>query len=469
MITNLSSFELKFKDRKKELHILSQILESPQFEFIVIYGRRRIGKTTLVLFLTRHKRVIYYFAKESSANSSANLLDFYQTCLRQFPELSKFKPDYRTLFEFLQTRIDIIIIDEIQYLLKEDPRNASIFAELIDQYRIYNPIPLKLIVLGSSISLIKDEVLSDPSPLFGRKTFDLKLNALSYFDLKEFFPTLTPQELMEIYGFADGIPYYLEEIIPPFWSWFDKQLQTGRFLINEIEWLLRIEFREQGRYLAILEAIAAGNTTNKDLLNVVFTERNASSSLTRYLDRLIAVDFIKKEFPITENPLRSHLGRYYLADNFLLFWFRFIFPNRSAISQNVYPTQSIQSQYQVYLGLIFEKVVKQYLLLHPPFAFTHIGRWWGKSSQKTAEEIDLVAFDDQSFNALAIECKWQRSVNPLTISQHLAEKIKFVLFPGPRIPKTFHFIIFGINFTKNITKFNDIPVKCVTLEELYSN
>jgi len=463
---NVKRLEARFKDRIREVKNLTEFLESPRFEFIILYGRRRIGKTALALFVARNKPFIYYFAKESPVNSSQNLLDFYQVCASRFPELQKFKPDYKILIEFLQDKVTVIIFDEVQHMVKEDPKLPGIFAECFDQLRLYQKHPLKILMLGSSISLIKEDLLRDPSPLYGRKTWDLKLQAINVFDLRSFFPGATLEEIIEIYGFADGIPYYLEDIQLPFWNWLGRQFRDGKFPMNEIEWLLKMEFREQSRYLAILEAIAAGNTTNKAILDRVFKEPTPSSNLTRYLEKLLTVDFIKKEFPVLDNPLKSRLGRYYLSDNFLKFWFRFVVPNRSGIQAGIFNINIIKAQYSAYLGHIFEEVVRQYLIRNPLIPFSTIGRWWGKSQSETAEEIDLVAFDDSTQDVLLVECKWQSDVVPAEICQVLSEKATNLQFKRTTPSKIFVFAIFAKTFRKKMTTYQGTRVICVDLAKM---
>lgn len=455
-----------FKDRTIESKLLTERLNNNRFELIVLYGRRRIGKTSLALFVCRSKRALYYHAKESPTNSDANLLDFYSLCIQYFPDLQKFRPDYAVLLEYLSKKVDVIIFDEVQNILKENPKNSGIFAEIIDKFRLTQIAPLKIFMLGSSISLIKDEILRDPSPLFGRKTLDLKLNAINFGDIHFFFPEASFQQLVEIYGFADGIPYFLEEIQVSFWQWMENRLMTRQFYMDELEWLLRIELREPGRYFAILEAIAQGKKTNSAILSHVFKEPTPMVSLTRYLDRLIAIDFIRKEVPITDNPLKSHLGRYILADNFLKFYFRIIIPNRNFIIQGLLHAEQIQRDYPTYLGLIFEDIVKEYLLRHPPIPFSRIGRWWGTSEEDMAKEIDLLAYDDNKTEALAVECKWQEKINPTEIANKLQEKLQWIKFKGIHKEKSFILMIVAKSFTKKISQFDGKRIICLDLGDL---
>ena len=198
---------IQFKNRKKELYELKKILESNNFELVIIYGRRRIGKTALVLEATKKYNRLYFLATEEN-----NLERFYDLCMKKFPEVRKLKKSYEILFDFLKDKVDVIIIDEFQNMIKENKNIVSIFQIIVDDILVNTKI--KLFLLGSSVSMITSKVLSYKSPLYGRRTASLNLKKIKFKDLKEFFPKASFEELIKIYGFADGIPFYLIKIDP---------------------------------------------------------------------------------------------------------------------------------------------------------------------------------------------------------------------------------------------------------------
>lgn len=406
---------IQFKDRKKERQELDEVLNSKTFEFIVIYGRRRIGKTELILKATENKKRIYYLAI-----GAKNLERFYNICIGHYPQVSKLKMDWEVLFDFLKDNAETVVIDEFQNMIQEDANILNIFQSVTDT--ILKDSPLKLFLLGSSISVMTSKVLDHKSPLYGRKTGSLELKSVSFFDLKEFFPKAGMEELVEIYGFADGVPYYLVRIDRSFWLWLKDEVEKERgFLKDEVDFLMRYEFEDVSTYKLILEAIAHGKTKLNEIKNYMNVKR---TDISPYLRNLIEVGMIKREVPITEN-VRSRLGRYYISDNFLKFWFRYIYPNVSSIEEGIFDIDIIKGDYNRYLGHIFEDVSKQFLIKERDkiFKFSKIGKWWHKE-----REIDIVALNESTEEIMFIECKWQdlsaKQVDK--ILAELKEKSKFV-------------------------------------------
>lgn len=406
---------IQFKDRTKERHELSDVLNSKTFEFIVIYGRRRIGKTELILKATENKKRIYYLAI-----GAKNLERFYNICIGHYPQVSKLKMDWEVLFDFLKDNAETVVIDEFQNMIQEDANILHIFQSVTDT--ILKDSSLKLFLLGSSISVITSRVLDHKSPLYGRKTGSLELKSVSFFDLKEFFPEAGMEELVEIYGFADGVPYYLVRIDQSFWLWLKDEVERERgFLKDEVDFLMRYEFEDVSTYKLILEAIAHGKTKLNEIKNYMNVKR---TDISPYLRNLIEVGMIKREVPVTEN-VKSRLGRYYISDNFLKFWFRYIYPNVSSIEEGIFDIDIIKGDYNRYLGHIFEDVSKQFLIKERDniFKFSKIGKWWHKE-----REIDIVALNGSTEEIMFIECKWQdlsaKQVNKILVE--LKEKSKFV-------------------------------------------
>ncbi len=385
-----------FVDRESELEVLEERLSSKEFELIIIYGRRRIGKTRLVLEALRNKEYIYYLAVEGD-----NLRHFKRYASRIAPEITHAREDWESYFNFLKNRI--IVVDEFPNLVKEDPRVVSVFQRIVDL--VLRNTRTKLLLLGSSVSMMTSMVLSYKSPLYGRRTASIKLGPLKFFYLKNFFPASSWDEIIEIYGLTDGIPYYIEKVKTPFWSWLEKELRRpDSFLKDEMDFIMKYEFAEPATYKRILEAIALGKNTPKEIGEHA---RMKHSDITPYLRNLIETGFVIREIPVTESP-RSRKGRYYIADNFTAFWFRYVYPNLSAIEEGVLDANEIKQDYPNYLERVFEKVARQFLVeLNKqgklPFRFTRIGKWWHKD-----KEIDLVALNNREKKALFIEVKWSK-------------------------------------------------------------
>lgn len=440
---------IQFKDRERELKELKETLGSNQFELIIIYGRRRIGKTELILNATQNKKRIYYLATEGK-----NLNRFYQTCNNYDKETTKLKPDWETLFDYLKDKTEAIIIDEFQNLIKEDKNILSIFQAITDT--ILKNSKTKLFLLGSSISIITSKILSYQSPLYGRRTGTINLKAVPFFELAKFFPEKNAEQLAEIYGFADGIPLYLTRIGKEFWPWLDNELKKEKtFLRDEIDFLMRYEFADTSTYKLILEAIANGNTKLNEIKEFISAKR---TDITPYLKNLIETNFIQRRVPITENTI-SRKGRYYLSDNFLTFWFKHIYPNLSAIEEQIFDIATIKNNYSQYMGRIFEKISHQFITTANIFKPTKIGTWWHKD-----KEIDIVALNESTKEILFAECKWQEKVNPEQVMKELAEKTQYVEWNNETRKETY--AIFAKTFTKKITSYQGKKVQCIDLKDI---
>ena len=420
-----------FRNREKELKELNRYLESDKFELIIIYGRRRIGKTELVLKATETKKRIYYLGV-----GRRNLERFYNVCVQQYPEVSRLKIDWEVLFEFLKTKADAVIIDEFQNLIQEDHNILNIFQSITDV--IVKGSTLKLILVCSSVSIMTSKILNYKSPLYGRKTGSLALRVVPFFELGRFFPQVDIEELVEIYGFADGIPFYLVQIDKKFWQWLQDEIERERFLRDEVDFLMRYEFKDVGTYNLILEAIAYGKTKLNEIKDFIKVKR---TDISPYLRNLVEVKMIERVVPITEN-IKSRRGQYYLSDNFLKFWFRYIYPNLSSIEEGIFDIDIIRDDYDSYLGHIFEEVCRQFLVKNvKAFNFTRIGKWWYKD-----KEIDLVALNRRTKEILFAECKWKDQVNSEKVLADLEEKSRHVdWFKKSCRP---HFAVFAKSFSK---------------------
>jgi len=435
----------KFIDRKDELKSLEEMLDKKGSGIIVIYGRRRVGKTRLVLEAIKRRKNFYYLATETR-----NIDGFARLLTERFPEFSRYKKDWEILIEKLENKVDVLVLDEFPYIIQEDKGIISMLQRLVDT-RLKK---MKIILTGSTISTMASKVLAYKSPLYGRRIGDIKLKQMSFFDAIEFFPGEDAKKLVEIYGFADGIPFYLERISGDFWEWLDKELKNpGSFIKNEGDFLLKYEFEETAVYKAILEAIANGKTRRKEILDYV----GVKGDIGQYLKNLIELGFVHREVPVTENKIRTKRGRYYLSDNFLKFWFRFIQPNMSYIEMKVFGAKDIKKNYNQYLGSVFEEIGREYLLKKirkGEVEKMKVGRWWHKD-----KEIDVVGIGKNL--AIFGEAKWRDNIDAYKIARSLEDKVKYIKWVGD-----YELWIFGKSFRRRLNEINGVKVKCIDINEM---
>jgi len=440
---------MDFRDRKQERKEIKEILDSDKFEFLVLYGRRRVGKTELILNSIKGRKSLYYFAV-----GEKNLERFYETCKNFDSNMEKLRVDFEVLIDYLKDKVDVLVIDEFQEMIKENKNILNIFQALVDTKLRHSK--MKLVLLGSSVSMIGSNVLGHQSPLYGRKTSSIKLKPIKFLDLKEFFPKKSAEEIIEIYGFSDGIPYYLIRLDSDFWEFLEKELSEEKgFLKDEVNFLMKTEFEDASTYKLILEAIANGKAKLSEIKDFI---KVARTDLSPYLQNLIEVDLIKREVPITEN-MKSRNGRYFLKDNFLKFWFKYVYPNLSSIESRSFNVNLIRDNYSEYLGRIFEDVCKEILIHENLLDLSKIGKWWFKD-----KEIDILGLNEPKKEILLVECKWKDSVNSLEVLKDLAEKAKFVDWNLDKRKETF--VVFAKSFSKKISEFEGKKVYCYDLKDI---
>lgn len=420
-----------FIGRERELKKLNTLYKSNQFEFAVFYGRRRVGKTTLINEFIKDKNSIYYMAIEGTKKE--NLQGFSKALFSNtgieshFPEFS----DFATLLDYIDSLCEkherlIIAIDEFPYLASSYPAISSMIQSHIDQ--CWKNSKLFLILCGSSMSFMEEQVLGYKSPLYGRRTVQFKIHPFNYFEFRPMLENYSPEEQAVLYGVTGGIPEYLsridssrsmdENIINLF---FDE---SGR-LFDEPSNLLKQELKEPATYHSIISAIASGASRMNEIATKTGLE---TSGCSNQISSLITLGIVRKEVPITEN-LSSKKTLYHLDDNMFLFWYRFVRPNLSSIirgiGETIYETL-VRPQLSDFMGSVFEEICQQYLYLPEvyttlPFPIGNSGRWWGNNpAKKRQEEIDIMAV--QESRALFCECKWRNSPVALDVIELLKER-----------------------------------------------
>ncbi len=403
-----------FVNRKKEFQILENEYNKNQFRFLVLYGRRRVGKTTLIKhFLIKHKGIYFLATIENEAlliekfkNIVADYFD--DNFLRSLPINS-----FEQIFQYISNKNEklIIVIDEFQYLSKINSAISSIFQTIIDEYLKNKNI--FLILCGSIISLMYKETLSYSSPLYGRRTANIKLSQLNFKYIKEFIDKDIITQI-EIYSILGGVPKYLEmfEFEEDIYKSIAKNiLDKDSFLYNEPYFLLQDEVSETLTYFSILEVIANGNHKIGDIAKKL---QKPVTNITSFIKKLIDLEIIYKDIPITENH-KSKKGLYFIKDNFIRFWFSYVFPYKSQLEiENIeFVLNKLKLTFSEFVAKTYEDLAIEYVLSN--FEVNRCGRWWDKNT-----EIDIVGIADDF--VIFGECKWQNRKVTMKILNDLIEK-----------------------------------------------
>lgn len=421
----------KFIDRIDELETLEREYDKDSAAFVVIYGRRRVGKTTLINHFCEGKKSIYFLATEENEsenrNSFKNLVsDNFGNELLASASLTNWEPIFKVIAEkFRQERL-VLVIDEFQYLCKATPTFSSIIQKIWDE--TLQKENVMLILCGSLINMMTSQVLSYDSPLYGRRTAQIKLKQIDFSHYHEFNEKLSLDDQILQYAVTGGVPKYINLFTKKkniYTAIKDNILSTGSFLYAEPEFLLQKEVSEIGSYFSVLKTIAADN---HKLSKIATSLGVPQSNLTTYLKNLIDLDIVERKIPITEeNPKKSKMGLYMIKDNFISFWFKFVYPNKCLIEsgQMKYVEDKIRMNFiDNHVSYVFEDIcrTKVWDLLSEGISFNRVGRWWGAKDV----EIDIVAYDSVGTDMIFGECKYSKNKKGLSVLESLQSKAKSV-------------------------------------------
>jgi len=460
-----------FVGRESELKYLNNLYNTNKFQFPVIYGRRRVGKTTLINEFIRGKDVIYFTGIETTAKQ--NLENFsksifaYTTGLNNTPVFLSFQQALEYVFKLAENKRIVLVIDEYPYVAKTYKALASILQVQIDKNK--DTSRLFLILCGSSMSFMEEQVLGYKSPLYGRRTAQFKIRPFDFFESRKYFKSFTDVEMAKIYGIVGGTPQYLLQMDDNLTVEENIKkciLDTRSYLFEEPKNLLQQEVREPAIYNAIISAIATGSTKLSEISSKVGEETSACST---YLKNLIALEIIKKETPVAEKKTTKKTI-YAIADNLFRFWYRFIPSNISIIQKEMIDLafKNIEEQFSSYMGLVFEEICKQYLWElnkkgEAAITFTDLGRWWGNDSRNKCEtEIDIIGTDGDK-SALFCECKWTNEKVNTTVLDTLIERSKLFKYI-----KVYFYLFAKTGFNKGcIDRAKELGnVKLITFEDM---
>ena len=446
-----------FIGRQSELKELQHIYEKDHFQLLILYGRRRVGKTSLLKEFCRDKDAIFFSAGLS--NTKANLEKFSQMVFLHYKDsrqepFNSWESALLYISDKQRTSRIVLVIDEFPYLAEG---NLSILSEL--QHTIDHRLQgsgLFLILCGSYMGFMEKEVLGSKSPLFGRRTGQLQLKPFDYLTSAKFMEGFSLEEQLMLYGAFGGTPLYLRQIDTA--KSFKENiiaalLSPSSYLYDEPVFLLREEVQQPGTYNAIIEAIASGASKANEISSRTGEE---TAKCLKYIKNLRDLGILYKETPFGEKD-SSRRTLYGISDFLFRFWYRYIFSNRTLLetdAQEIVWQRKIEPDYSTYMGLVFEKVCREYLLLMNsqgklPFLFTSVGRWWGADSRtKSQTEIDLIARDGKDF--LFCECKWRSVPADMGVFNALRDRAELFL-SGKGDKGHIEFIIFSKNgFTEDL-------------------
>jgi hypothetical protein len=444
---------MKFIDRERELNNLKAWWASKDAQLIVIYGRRRIGKTELIKRFIKDKPHIYFIAQQIS--EAENLKTLGKIVGEYFDDMilkEKGFDNWSTFFEYLKKHVKerlIIAIDEFPYLAESNKGISSVFQAGWDEH--LKELPIFLILCGSSMAMMEREVLSFKAPLYGRRTGQLRLKPFSFFEASEFFSGLSFEDRLLYYSVLGGNPSYLSRVNPKK-SWEENIvsliLSPASPLYSEVEFLLHEELREPRNYFSILKAIALNKTRISEIVNETGFDK---SILHKYLFVLEDLQLIQKEYPVTEkNPLKSKKGLYRLQDQYFKFWFRYVLPNKSRLEEGREDLvlEIIRNDITSLVAENYEQVAREILSRDQTkiFSFDRLGRWWDRN-----EEIDLVALNEKEKKILLGEVKWSNKPVGLNILEELKRKSSLIDWERSK-RKEYYCLFSKSGFTETIIK-----------------
>jgi AAA+ ATPase superfamily predicted ATPase len=446
-----------FVGRKKELDFLKRCYESSGAQLIVVYGRRRVGKTALLqTFTTRHDHTFW----TATLNSEEVLRQDFTRAIWQSSRQDRRDPGFTyanweqaflAMGDLAKSERHVVVIDEFPYLVNADPSITSVLQKVWDQS--LQETKVMLILCGSHIGMMEKELMSYRAPLYGRRTGQIFLKPLPLHDSALFFPKYSTIDQIQTYAILGGIPAYLKQ--------FDQNksvlknveysiLDTGSFLHLEPQFLLREELREPRSYFAILQAIAHGRNRLNEIAQAIGYER---SSVSFYLSILQDLLIVERRVPVTERqPQKSRKGIYRMKDPFISFWFRFIPPNLSTLEAGDTNSvrQTVQKNLSTFTGPVFEDLCNQWIIERSaqgrlPFQPERCGTWWQHNM-----EIDVLAYGEDA--AMFGECKWKsRPIGMNTLDELKAKAIPLAKKQGWK--RIYYALFSRSGFTPAIVNF----------------
>ena len=459
-----------FIGRKQELQFLEDKYNSKGGQLIVLYGRRRVGKTETLREFCKGKRHIFYSCREVS--DKLQLRSFSEKLLKENIPAASYIKEFADWETALKSVLDLpygdekklLIIDEFPYMCRGNESIPSVLQNLWDE--LFKDENIMIVLCGSAMSFIEKELLAEKNPLYGRATGIYKMEAMGFYDAVQFFPDYSDRDKIIAYSILGGIPHYLRQFdadLPLEENIKRNILTKGCVLYSEVEFLLRQELRETPLYNSIIEAVALGNTKLNDISVKSLVDDTSKTSV--YLKNLIELEIIKREFSVDDGMkerANTNRGLYRLTDNFFRFWYAFVFTNYSELesgdADGVFE-YAIKPNLHEFASFAFEDVCREYVRKMQrtgrlPFRYQRMGRWWGRTTVHRKDktevqetEIDLLAVSQKADQYLVGECKYKG--RPFSFAEYLDTSVK--LSQQKEKAEFFYYLFSESGFDDNLT------------------
>lgn len=472
-----------FIGRENELKSLESVYEKDGFGMTIIYGRRRVGKSTLIKEFVKDKRVIFYTA--TKVGPERNLELFTKQVLDVLdPTISNATfPTVESVFDLISARIQdgdektVLVIDELPYWAEKDEALLSIFQKYIDTMWLQKN--LMIILCGSTLSFMEKKVLSEKSPIFGRRDSQIKLEAFNYRDSALFVPNYSAEDKAICYGVTGGVAKYLA-LFDPKKSLDDNIIRLffnpDGYLFDETRNLLTQEFTDITLVNNIIEQVASGENT---LNNIASKVHEKDTTVLYSLEKLIDVGLVEKKKCITEEKNKKKT-QYVLKDHMFSFWYKFIPKAVSVIEMGqgqMYYEKIVKPQLHSFMGSVFEEMCRYYTLEQGILGMfgsfiTETGSWWGvelltdddgKKIQQSAD-IDVVGLSSIDKTAVCGECKFKNEKITKEIYETLIRRSK-QLSGNYIVTKYLLFSLSG--FSKWFEEADKSNLILITVKDLY--
>ncbi len=432
---------MRFVDRKQELNALDNAHRRESAELIILFGRRRVGKTRLLTYFLETRQIqqpLYWMATTHSA--AVQLRDFSQALLQHDPRFvipltpDYSFPDWEAAFNHMAGMVAAaegvqwIVLDEFSYLIRNDATLVSVLQKVWDHQLSKLP-NLRLVLTGSLVGMMQREIFAYNAPLYGRATTQLRLQPLPYAALIDLFPERESAERVAIYAVTGGVPAYVERFTRTdqfVTALRDECLQTGSIMLSDPALILHDQLSEPQTYESILRAIASGFHQWGEIAKMSGV---TESSLGHYLNLLQELELVERRDPVLAKP-RSRQGRYHLSDHFLRFYYRFIVPRLATIERGytAAAVEKIWAELRAFIGThVFEELCQEWvwsaaaleqLSFHPE----QVGSYWRRAKGKRGVQLDVVAANAREKRLLIGEAKWGRGAVSRAVLRDLIER-----------------------------------------------